>query len=44
MDLDEKSGLIWKVLIKGRGAEIFSEIRPPSSCGRPLELPRHLVQ
>ncbi len=46
MDL-AKSGLIRKVLIKGRGAEIFSKIPPspiPSSCESLLKIPRDLVQ
>ncbi len=39
MDLTEKSGFIWKVFIKERGAPILSEIRPT-----PLHCQCHLVR
>jgi hypothetical protein len=43
MDL-AKSGLIRKLFIKGRGAEVFRKfVRPPSSDS-PLKIPHHLVQ
>jgi hypothetical protein len=39
-----KSGLIRKLFIKGRGAEVSeNSVRPPS-CGSPLKNPPHLVQ
>ncbi len=43
MDL-AKSGLIQKIFIKGRGAEIFRKIGPPPSCESSLKIPRHLGQ
>jgi hypothetical protein len=38
MDLAE-SGVIWKVLIKGRGAEILSKICPSPFFENPLKFP-----
>jgi hypothetical protein len=41
MDLAE-SGLV--TVIKGRGAEIFSKLRPPPVLREPLNILRNLVQ
>jgi hypothetical protein len=43
MDL-AKSGLIRKILFKGRGAEISAMFARPPSDESPFQIPRHLVQ
>ncbi len=43
MDLAER-GLIRKLFIKGRGAEVLRKIGLSPSCESPLKITRHLVQ